>query len=155
MNFIKILRKLYLPILMASLALLVSCNENDITDKTQNHDVSLLEKIESESKGSTNLIIKESFKIDWEKRLKKDGFDIVLSNDYKLLKNNNADTYFLITSSKDKSIKTAVELIKKGNDYYWLSVFGTVTCTGCRVGCDPKKNGDNWICTKCPGQYKK
>lgn len=57
--------------------------------------------------------------------------------------------YVLIGSNANNSIKSAIELVLDGDNFYELSYSGngrTVTCTGCAAGCTPTKIVTGWIC---------
>ncbi len=58
--------------------------------------------------------------------------------------------YALVASNADNSINSAIELVLDGGNFYELSAAGngrTVTCTGCTIGCNPKKDAKyGWYC---------
>lgn len=60
--------------------------------------------------------------------------------------------YYLLAFSKNKQVKSAYELVLVQNTFYeaMTSEGGShiVTCSGCEVGCTPKKTSDGkWFCS--------
>jgi len=72
---------------------------------------------------------------------------------------NEGSYYALVASNTDNSINSAIELVLDGGNFYELSAAGnsrTVTCTGCTLGCTPKKDAKyGWYCDNpCTGCVK-
>ncbi|MCK6692554.1 MAG: hypothetical protein L6Q97_10680 [Thermoanaerobaculia bacterium] len=59
-------------------------------------------------------------------------------------------SYFVLVGfNEDDSTKAVIELVLEGNSFYELSIDGggrTVSCSGCNVGCHPKKAAGEWQC---------
>lgn len=102
----------------------------------------------------------ELVKSDWMKILKDQRNPAVLVNfEIKASVNNktNEKFYMLLATSQDKSLKMAGTLILKNgvfsidmaNDDYKNG--GIVVCEGCKEGCDPEKEGINWVCSNSCG----
>lgn len=106
--------------------------------------------------GNSTIKIDANFLKQWESILKTQNESFSkLSTEFELYENTESKSYILIGTTDDKMIKSAVELKKEEANYYFISERGTVSCSGCTVGCDPKKSGKNWICTNCSGDFKK
>ncbi|WP_046758327.1 hypothetical protein [Kordia jejudonensis] len=64
--------------------------------------------------------------------------------------NEKIEIVQLIVASKDKTEKTAYLLKRRGNEFEVSDTATIVSCTGCTVGCNPRRqsNGDGY-CTVC------
>jgi len=127
----------------------VSCekDENNINQTDSREEIA---RFNNDKFEFTN---KVALKKKWEETIKLQGYQVSLEKDFILtvgdIENKGYESYILIAKSLDGTIKSAFELEKKGNSFYKVDGSGTVTCAGCRRGCDPKKNGSNWECTDC------
>jgi hypothetical protein len=67
----------------------------------------------------------------------------------------DGNSYLLVASNEDSTIKTAVGLVIDGNSFYQevsaVQNGGTTcTCTGCTEGCNPYKGSNGlWYCDSC------
>ncbi len=141
-NIVKICSLILLTFLM------VKCTtESEKTNDIQKSDlekVAVLNSVDNKVKVE-NLFIKK-----WEKEVAITKPNFSLDTKFELEQIDNSEHLILIGTSKDGSIKTAIEVIKKGNEYYYYRLGGTITCEGCRRGCNPEKDGDgDWSCTDC------
>ncbi len=81
----------------------------------------------------------------WEKRLKKEGFDVKITTIEMISTNNNQIT--IVGTNSDRTIKTAIAIIEKNGKYYQNTNIPNITCLGTSNGCYPELNEGNWICT--------
>lgn len=63
-------------------------------------------------------------------------------------KENDEQYYLLVGQNKTQTFKIATQVYRDGNQIFFKESLaaGTVTCSGCRYGCNPEKVGKNWYC---------
>ncbi len=95
----------------------------------------------------------DPIKKDWEKLLKDQSIETVLTN-FEIQSGADKETgktyYMLLATNKDKTVKVARALrLTAGNLSFYKNEtkpWGVVVCSGC-VGCAPDVTGGNWFCT--------
>lgn len=97
----------------------------------------------------------------WKEYMVENRFDYDLTAYYIEMKKDNESgevNYLLIGSSKNNDFKIALQVFNEGNIIYLTSASlsrGTVTCSGCTVGCTPRKIHTLWSCEyPCSGCSK-
>lgn len=68
----------------------------------------------------------------------------------------STDYYYMLAEDTNNHIKTVKELVLDNGTFYEIMAPGggsaTLTCSGCSIGCDPKKMGPTWVCyPNCTG----
>lgn len=134
--------------------LICSCTHEEHTTELQKDDSAL--KIGTIVNGEFKFDNKSVFKAQWEQSLKDDGFDVQLSNfeiDYSDVGLDGVTETILIAQSADQTFKTAIQIEEINSEYFKVAKAGTLTCTGCTIGCYPKKvtidSVLQWICMPC------
>lgn len=142
-------------ILLIAASVFFACSNDE--SKPETHQDTLGKEIARFNGSSLEIINKSELKLEWEKDLKTQGYNVLLDNEFSLsigdIENKGIESFILVAISKDRTLKTAFELIKEGDSYYRFNSSGTVTCTGCPSGCDPKRSGSNWVCTSCTSTH--
>ena len=95
----------------------------------------------------------DPIKAEWEKLLKDQGNEAVLTN-FEIQSGADRETgktyYLLLATNRNKSIKVARGLLlKAGNLSFYkeeVKPFGIVVCSGCAGACAPDVSGGNWFC---------
>jgi len=80
----------------------------------------------------------------WEKRLKKEGFNVKITSVEIVTTNDNQ--IIIVGSNIDKTVKTAISVLKKGDKYYQNTNIYDLTCIGTSNGCYPQLINNDWIC---------
>jgi hypothetical protein len=94
-------------------------------------------------------------KSDWGALLKSQQNEATLER-FRILQgkdslSNNRIFYYLLGESKSHKTKVATLLTLEGGNFYLqqekaASLSGTITCTGCANGCNPKISRGKWYC---------
>jgi hypothetical protein len=143
--------KIIFSFILFTFTILSCTEESKIKNNTKKEKVSK-DAIGFKDDNKFKFYEKEKFKTNWENELKENGFEIKIT-DFTIetidMQNNGEVLEYIVGYNVDKSVKTAKSISLKEGEYVVNSNKGTVTCTGCRDGCDPKDLGDRWICTAC------
>lgn len=97
-------------------------------------------------------VTKDNLKKYFENVLIKQGnqasivsFQLLDTSDESLKKKN----LLLVGYNKYNSTKIGIALAFENGIYKLMESDGSVTCTGCTKGCNPRKELNEWICTDC------
>lgn len=133
-----------------------SCEENEVKNDSQDaNQSSAIAKIQN---GKIVFTDQEALISEIENNLRKvnsmDSELVDLKIDYsEAIDNPKVEVIQLIASNFDRTVKISY-LVEVDNNQFKLAngESSVVTCTGCREGCNPKRdaNGDGY-CTKCTG----
>ncbi len=97
------------------------------------------------------IVTTDYLKTKWETSLMEEGVNVKLEN-FRIIesldKETGAKVFFLLTSSKDKTIETGAFLTKTDNGSYRLGS-KQCTCTGCPNGCNITVVGSTCSCSGC------
>ena len=67
----------------------------------------------------------------------KQGIDTVTGDKY----------YYLFVQNRDENVSMAFDIqLESSGEFVLYATSGTVTCTGCRYGCNPEKVKKEWWC---------
>ncbi|MGB6269433.1 MAG: hypothetical protein WBF67_10535 [Olleya sp.] len=143
--------------LLLAMLFFACSNENETkansNSKIDSENKFLGEEIAKMTDGQLKILNPEKLKFEFKKSAKKQGYSPEYSNEFRLTEgdefNEDFESYLLIITSIDGSMKTAIEVVKQGDSFFMTYDGTTVTCTGCRRGCDPSKKNGKWICSDC------
>jgi len=134
--------------------LIYSCTNEEHATDFQQSEAAL--KIGTIVNGEFKFDNKSDFKAQWEQRLKNDGFNAQLTNfeiEYGDVGVDGTRSTILVAQSEDQTFKTAIQIEEINNQYFEVAAAGSITCTGCRIGCNPEQvtidSVLQWICTSC------
>lgn len=65
------------------------------------------------------------------------------------LNKDGSENFMLVGVSSDKTIKVGIPIINIDNSRLTMRLGTTVTCKGCRQGCNPRGEEGNFYCTSC------
>ncbi|MEP0265361.1 hypothetical protein [Dokdonia sp.] len=106
--------------------------------------------------GEFHINDENALKSKWEQTLRTEGHDVTLERfDFVDVDLDGSGEYnmILMASSIDGTVKiaTAITLGEEINNVRRImAIGGSVTCTGCTVGCNPKDHAEyGWTCTPC------
>ena len=151
--------KIIAIVLCATLAFVYSCTTDEDTKAPENTIIEA-NVIGIQVDGEFQLEERESLKAQWEQRLYDQGYAVTLEQ-FDFVKGDfdgvGKTNTILMASNADGTVKIAAkvtlgEATNSGNSRIAPVIIAgeSVTCTGCRVGCNPEDNPTyGWICTSC------
>jgi len=111
------------------------------------------EEVARMEEGTLKILNPNQLKAEFKLISKSQGYNPEYSNQFKLVEGDKSITafnsYLLILTSVDQTLKTAIEVAEKDGVFYKIGDSTTVNCLGCWRGCDPKKVNGKYICTDC------
>jgi len=148
-------RQLFKVALVLWVLLLLACSqqeafilETEAVNLEKLSNVTILDSNKSEDTEITTNYIKTK----WEGLMKKEEGIHVSLESFRIIKTNKADNeddlYFLIATSKDKTIETGAFLERISDNVYRLGV-KECSCSGCPNGCNLIVEGQNCRCSDC------
>lgn len=116
----------------------------------------ITEVIGIQENGEFHLNDQEKLKATWEKTLQEQGYDVTLERfdfAYGDISGDGTPNMILMASNAEGTVKIATAILleeESNNTRRLIADGGTVTCTGCTVGCSPENNSEyGWICSPC------
>ncbi|WP_129019778.1 hypothetical protein [Edaphocola flava] len=114
----------------------------------------------AQTKLKVGVLIEQQFQLSdiskvknyWKEYMRENRFNYELTSySINIVKENESGSvnYLLIGASKNNDFKIAFQVFNEGGIIYLTSASlsgGTVTCSGCTVGCTPRKTKSLWAC---------
>jgi hypothetical protein len=148
--------KIIMAIFCIALAFVYACTVDEDT-KAPETAAAVIEVIGVQENGDFHLNDQEGLRAKWEKTLLEQGYDVTLKRfDFVNtdIDGSGKSSLILMASNEDGTVKIATKITLEESDTNVRRLIGggggTVTCTGCTVGCSPKDHAEyGWTCTPC------